>query len=269
MKDRTLLVDADIMAYRASSANEGVYHFNGRDAEPCIDENLDQALDVAERDIERIANKLRATKVIVCLTDDIDRATGQVNNFRCDCFPQYKQKRLATRRPSTLQRVKDFYAARYETYQRPRLEADDCMGILSTHKTLVPGEKIIVSDDKDMQTIPGLLFNPRKDTKPRLVSELEADRYFMVQTLTGDTTDGYPGCRGIGPKSIFVQRVLAAETLLEMWEIVVEGFASKGFEPADALAQARCARILRAGDWDFQARKPRLWVPPGSPVGAR
>ena len=98
-------------------------------------------------------------------------------------------------------RVKEFYSKHYEVYLRPRLEADDCMGILSTHKTLVPGERIIVSNDKDMQTIPGLLFNPAKDKKPRRISELEADRFFMYQTLVGDTTDGYPGCYGIGPKS--------------------------------------------------------------------
>lgn len=263
MKDRTLLVDADIMAYKASSATEGVYFFNGRDADPAIDENLEEALEVAERDIETIANKLKATKVIVCLTDDVNQETGAIDNFRVDVYPAYKSKRLDVRRPSTLPKVKEFYSKRYETYTRPRLEADDCMGILATHSTLVPGEKIIVSADKDMKTIPGLLYNPRIDkTKPRVITELDADRYFMEQTLTGDSTDGYPGCRGIGPKSPFVQAVWKAKSLQAMWGIVVAGYASKGFTPDDALAQARCARILRASDWDFQARRPRLWVPP-------
>lgn len=262
-KDRTLLVDADIMAYKAASATEGLYLFNGVDAEPSVDENLEEALEVAERDIERVANLLKATKVIVCLTDDIDQATGEVNNFRCDCYPQYKQKRLAVRRPATLETVKAFYAKRYETYQRSRLEADDCMGILATHETLVPGEKIIVSADKDMKTIPGLLFNPRSNKrKPTLISELEADRYFMEQTLTGDSTDGYPGCRGVGEKSPFVAAVREAKNLQAMWHVVVGAYLSHGLSPEDALAQARCARILRASDWDFQTRKPRLWTPP-------
>lgn len=260
---RTGLFDADIMAYRASSATEKVYHWDGPDSPPAISEHLDEALEVARDDIERLADKLQLTKVIVCLTDDVDQSTGQVNNFRCSVYPRYKQNRLATRRPSTLQRVKDFYASHFEVYLRPSLEADDCMGILATHKTLVPGEKIIVSGDKDLQTIPGLLFNPSKDRKPRRIAPLEADRFFMFQTLVGDTTDGYPGCRGIGPKSPFVSRVWAANSLAEMWGIVVEGFASKGFTPDDALVQARCARILRAQDWDFGERKVRLWCPPG------
>jgi hypothetical protein len=31
---------------------------------------------------------------------------------------------------------------------------------------------------------------------------------------------------------------------------------------AAAVQQARLARILRAGDWDFQAKRPVLWSPP-------
>lgn len=251
---RTLLVDADIMAYVASAGTEGVFYFNGEDAPPAVDENLEAALSIAERDIEALANKLKATKVIVCLTDD--------ENFRLGVYPQYKSNRASVRRPSTLKRVKEFYAEKFECYQRPGLEADDCMGILSTSAKLVQGEKIIVSSDKDMQTIPGLLFNPRKDKKPRRVSELEADRYFMQQTITGDATDGYPGARGVGPKSKFVAALAEAPDARSMWGIVVDAYESKGFTADDALVQARCARILRHTDWDFTSRKPRLWTPP-------
>ena len=251
---RTILVDADIMAYVASSGTEGVFYFDGEDAPPAVEENLEAALEIAERDIERIANKLKATKVIVCLTDD--------DNFRLGVYPQYKSNRADVRRPSTLKRVKDFYAEKFECYQRPGLEADDCMGILATSAKLVPGEKVIVSSDKDMQTIPGLLFNPNKDKKPRTIEPLAADRYFMQQTLTGDATDGYPGCRGVGPKSKYVAALAEAPSLREMWKVVLEGYASKGFTPEDALVQARCARILRATDWDFAERRPRLWTPP-------
>lgn len=260
---RTLLVDADIFAYKATAATEKVYLFGGAGSDPVVDPNLNQALDIAARDIEAVANKLKATKVIVCLTDDV-KADGTIDNFRCDFYPQYKMHRKDVRRPSTLRAVKDFYASNFETYQRPRLEADDCMGILSTHATLVPGERVIVSGDKDMKTIPGLLFNPRHVRRrvPTKISGVAADRFFMQQTLTGDAVDGYPGCPGIGDKSPYVVELAHCRTLAAMWEVVVAGYASKGRTPADALVQARCARILRACDWDFVARKPRLWSPP-------
>lgn len=260
---RTLLVDADIMAFKAAAATEGVYYFGGKGEDPAIDENLDEALDVAARDIDAVTKKLKADRVIVCLTDDVDLASGEITNFRRGVYPKYKQLRLANRRPSTLRKVKDFYAERFECYQRPGLEADDAMGILATHSTLVPGEKVIVSEDKDMQTIPGLLFNPRKNwRKPRVITELDADRYFLEQTLTGDSTDGYPGCPGVGPKSPWVDLVRKAKDLQSAWAVTRTAFQYHGLTTADALTQARCARILRAQDWDFKGRKVRLWVPP-------
>lgn len=252
---RTLLIDSDIVAYQASSASEGVFHFDGRDAEPAVDANLDEALALAERKIEDIANKLKATRIVICLTDP--------ENFRKSIYPAYKGNRSGGRKPSTLAAVKEHLASKWEFYQRPGLEADDCMGILSTHKSLITGERIIVSEDKDMETIPGLLFNPRKDKGVRTIREVEANRKFFTQVLTGDSTDGYPGCRGVGPKSPFVEALaIRCSTPREMWAQVVAAYASKGFTEADAIVQARCARILRAQDWDFQNKRVRLWSPP-------
>lgn len=250
----TLLLDADIFAYKASSACEGVFYFNGVDEEPAVDENLEGALAMTQNHIEAVATKLKASRVIVCLSDS--------ENFRIGVYPNYKGNRKGTRKPSTLARVKEFYAEHYETYQRPGLEADDCMGILSTHKTLIKGQRIIVSEDKDMATIPGYLFNPAKDREPRKVSELEANRFFFTQVITGDPTDGYPGCPGHGPKSKFVKELEIATDARSMWETVKAAYATKGLGEADAIVQARCARILRACDWDFPNRKVRLWSPP-------
>lgn len=250
----TLLIDADIFAFKAASACEGVFHFGGRDEEPAVAENLEEAIATAGRLLEATANKLKATRLIICLTDD--------ENFRYGVLPSYKSNRKDVRKPSTLKAVKDHFAATYEFYQRPQLEADDCMGILSTHKSLIPGRKIIVSSDKDMQTIPGLLFNPDKDDEVRKISEVAANRYFMQQAITGDTTDGYKGAPGVGPKSKFVAALQDEDTVGGMWKHVVAAYESKGLTAKDALVQARCARILRASDWDFTAKRVRLWSPP-------
>lgn len=251
---RTILIDADIVAFKATAATEGVWYFNGQGEEPAVAASLDDAIRKAEEYIEDIGNRLKASSVVVCLTDEV--------NFRTALFPAYKANRVGKRRPEHLTALKAHLAKTYQTYQRPGLEADDCMGILATHKSLIRGEKVMVSEDKDMQTVPALLFNPEKDREPRKVSETEAMRFHLVQTLTGDPTDGYPGCPGIGPKSPYVSRVKEAKTLREAWSAVVEGYKSKGRTEADALVQARLARILRAEDWDFTLKRPRLWRPP-------
>ncbi len=84
----------------------------------------------------------------------------------------------------------------------------------------------------------------------------------MYQTLTGDSTDGYKGCPKVGP--------VAAARLLEplmgepagMWIAVLLSFKKAGLTEADALVQARVARILRHTDYDFTNKLPILWTPP-------
>ena len=77
-----------------------------------------------------------------------------------------------------------------------------------------------------------------------------------MQTLTGDSTDGYPGCPTIGQKR--------AEGLLGQrpaWSVVEQAFIKQGLTKADALLQARMARILRWSDWDATKNEPKLWEP--------
>ena len=88
------------------------------------------------------------------------------------------------------------------------------------------------------------------------ITEEYADYFHLYQTLVGDTTDGYPGLKGIGDKR--------ATALLEKeasWETVVKAYEKAGETEEDALVQARLARILRASDYNFETREPILWSP--------
>ncbi|MEW5249922.1 hypothetical protein [Microbulbifer discodermiae] len=253
MKDPTLLIDADIIAYQAASRNEKKFDFGDTGCGKVVDHNR------ARRDVDEVigelCDKLDTNKVIICLSDpDV--------NFRKQLDPSYKGNRQNVVKPELLSWVKEYLEHEYRSFKRPRLEADDIMGILQTSgDRFVQGPTIIVSEDKDMKTVPGYLFNPRHDKdKPRLIEPLHAYRFLMEQTLTGDATDGYPGCRGIGPKSRFVREVHEAEAN-RLWGIVVEGYASKGKTEEDALLQARLAHILWASSYNFKTKKVRLWRP--------
>ncbi|MCM5691598.1 hypothetical protein GOA89_00395 [Sinorhizobium meliloti] len=52
------------------------------------------------------------------------------------------------------------------------------------------------SQDKDMLTSPGKLYRGGEVID---VSPGEARYNWVMQTLTGDVTDGYPGLKGMGP----------------------------------------------------------------------
>jgi DNA polymerase-1 len=150
-----------------------------------------------------------------------------------------------------------------DVFQRPSLEGDDVLGILATHPALVKGDRIVVSIDKDMNTIPGLHLNygharGSEDWEQhiRVVTEEMADRYHLYQTLTGDSTDGYPGCPGIGP--VKAERILAESPT---WSAVVKAYKDAGLGQAVALQNARVARICRHTDYDFKKKEVVLWHP--------
>jgi DNA polymerase-1 len=254
---RTLLIDADIIAYRAAAAAQDTIDWGG--GQVTIDARLDEAIQSADNDIDFFMEKLKADDCVICLSDDID-------NFRKGVDPTYKQLRTTQARPVHLYDVKEYLRDTYKSETWPLLEADDVMGILSTQPH--EGERIIVSMDKDMRTIPGLLCQPKVDlSKPgglalkiEEIDELSAIKFHFWQTIVGDATDGYPGCPGVGPASQYAEDVLFAESEEEAWDEVLMAYATKGLTEAEALVQARLAFILRDGYLD--GKWVKLWLPP-------
>lgn len=83
-------------------------------------------------------------------------------------------------------------------------EADDALGIAQCQAGC--GEDtIICSIDKDLDGIPGWHYNFSKNRKADgtyIVSEVNANRFFYKQILSGDSTDNIPGMfRKLGKKA--------------------------------------------------------------------
>jgi DNA polymerase-1 len=246
MDQVTLLIDGDIICYEAASAVEQEIQWD--DDLWTLHSNLDDAKRLVEDKLLGWQERFSADIVI---------AFSDSTNFRKTIYPAYKMNRKAKRKLIVYKPLKQWMEAVWESYQRPGLEGDDVLGILATHPKAIRGQKIIVSIDKDMKTIPGYIWNPDKDVEPVFIDSETADYMHLYQTLTGDATDGYPGLPGCGPKR--------AEKVLEdpRWEAVVEAYVKKGLTEEDALVQARCARILRAEDYDFKKKEVKLWLPTG------
>jgi len=247
-----LLLDADILCYQTTASVETEVDWG--DDFWTLHSDLQEAIDRLGADVAYLTDKLSADEVILCFTDG--------ENFRKQIYPQYKTNRKGVRKPLAYKALVAHCKENYETFTRPNLEADDVMGILATWPKFRPGaKKVIVSEDKDLKTIGGAwLFNPAKHDEPVFNDPHEAYLYFLEQTLTGDTTDGYPGCPGIGP----VKAKAALEKADEgaEWAAVVALYLKAGLSEEVALQQARCARILHATDYDFKRKEPKLWLPP-------
>lgn len=255
-----LLIDGDTLVY-AAACNSEVSHDWG-DGQWSLTANLDEAKARLRTDIKRILKRGGADDFRVALS------CYDHPRWREGVLDTYKQERreVGARKPLVYEPLRLWLASHPKALTWDRLEGDDVLGILLTDPAYMPAyEKVCVSIDKDMQQLPGLHINYQNARdmevwRPVSISQDEADRFHMYQTLTGDPVDGYKGCPGVGPKR--AESALArGATLSEWWQIVREQFQMKGLVDGEALQQARVARILRATDYD-QKEGVKLWSPP-------
>jgi DNA polymerase-1 len=246
MPKRVLLLDADAIAYVLAAAIEKPVEWEEGYFTWSV--NYEEVCSGVVAKVDSLITEFDADEARLCVSDP-------EFNFRHDILPSYKSNRSGTKRPLTLAKVKEWIINERDGVVQPGLEADDVMGILSTYGGR--HEKIIVSEDKDMRTIPGLLIQRGHIER---ISEAEADYNHLYQTLVGDAVDGYSGCPRIG--AVKAAKLLDREASVEAnWEAVVGAFEKAGMTEEDALIQARVARILRAEDYDFKKKEPKLWTP--------
>lgn len=247
MKKKVLLIDGDILAYKIATANEVDTHWgNGFWTLHCDEIQCKHEVDAK---IEDLGQSLQADDYVVALTDK--------NNFRKDVLPSYKDNRKQRRKPMVLNALRDYIMEKHNGIMWKNLEADDVMGIMATepHPT---EDRIIVSIDKDMRQIPAKVSRDGETVEE--IPQRLADYWFMIQTLAGDSTDGYTGLPNVGVKT--AEKMIKQYTnvpLLDLWKIVVGAYKSKGYSKKEALQQARVAHILRHKEYNKKTGKVKLW----------
>lgn len=253
MRKLTALVDADGILYAAALKFETVCDGKQLALAP-LSRVYEEAVDRLEYQVE----KAGATDCFVCLSD---RKT-----FRQEVLPTYKGQRKASPRPVMLDGLRSKFAddSPYTVLLIRDLEADDVCGISAGRLRAAGSEAIIVSPDKDLLQIPGLVCTPTPDGKYpiRDITEQAADDWHMIQTLAGDVCDNYKGLPGWG--AIKAGELIdlfnyAGLSPAERWAEIVVRYEENGLTSDDCLTQARVSRILRATDWDDKAKEPRLF----------
>ena len=247
-KKTVALIDADILCYEAAASCEVETRWD--DDIHTVHSDLKETWRVLKAKVDRVCEAVDASRIVMTISSN--------TNFRKELvYPAYKDNRKAVRKPLCLADLKAKTFDEWETHRHPSLEGDDVLGILATDPKFYPGyRKVVVSLDKDLKTIPGYYYNFRKEEWYE-IDEDTANRWHMLQTLTGDTTDGYPGCPGIGPKK--AEQILDGLPMGDRWEAVVAAYEKAKLAPAVALQMARCAYILR--NHDYVDGEVKLWTP--------
>lgn len=281
-KPIALLLDGDVFAHQGAASAEYVSQF-GTTYHLMAD--MEEAQRHVRSNIASLVKELKAEKVINTLS------CASRRYWRHDVLPTYKSSRTKTygvSGPICLADLKNWMTEAYKTYRWENMEADDVLGVLATDPEFMPEyQKIVVSIDKDMRTLPDVyIYNPDKDYQPWHNSSEEADKWFLSQAIGGDTTDGYSGCIGMstesaaafldspwrwetyehtfksGPRKGTTEvRWRKAEPSEDQWENILSLFEKAEQTPEEALVNAQVARICRHTDYDIETGEVTLWTP--------
>ena len=215
---KTLLIDGDIVVYRASFAaqknitevtlpNGSIQKFMSRaeakewlrstqysldDVEMTYSASLEPvgvALNAADAIIKRI---LKGTGV-----SDYRLFIEGAGNYRKDLAVthEYKGNRKDIEKPKHLQSVRQHLINKWNAELVTGIETDDMLGIKQQDS-----DTCICSIDKDLNMIRGWHYDFVKDEK-YYVHQHEGDKWFLSQLLTGDSTDNIIGLKGVGVKT--------------------------------------------------------------------
>ena len=155
--------------------------------------------------LEPIANCLHTVDQMM---NKIVKATGchshmtvlsGTDNFRYYIDPDYKANRKDSQKPKYFDQIRDHFVNKHKAKIVHKMEADDAVGILATAVDEdVDKDYVIVSIDKDLDQIPGLHYNWKKDTH-YTITKAEAKEFIYTQLITGDATDNIKGLPKWGP----------------------------------------------------------------------
>ncbi|QDP54774.1 MAG: putative ribonuclease H [Prokaryotic dsDNA virus sp.] len=249
-KKNTLLIDADILIYKAAVRCEQEICWDEENEIWSLHADLKEAKHEVRDELSKLEEDLGAARVLL--------AFSSKRTFRHALYPAYKAARRKVRKPVVLGPLRAWAKSQYESIEWPGLEADDVLGVLAKSHTIPAdgGSKIVVSDDKDLESVPCYLYKPMKpELGIQRITYPSARLFHLTQTLTGDSTDGFGGCPGVGPKR--------AEAILKKgtWAEVVEAYESKGLNETEALLQARMAKILTPSLFNQNTNEVTLWNP--------
>lgn len=186
-----VLVDGDVLKYACGFASDANAKAAGK-----AHEDLSFCLHGVSEKIKSIIHATEADDYAVFVSHPI--------NHRVATFPDYKANRDPTHKPFWFKEIHEYLFTHHDAmFSEEGDEADDALGIAQCSGHF--GETIIASIDKDLDGIPGWHYNFSKNRKADgcyPVSELEANRFFYKQLLSGDSTDNIPGMfRKLGKKA--------------------------------------------------------------------
>lgn len=280
-----LVMDGDWLVYQAMSAAEFDASWEDEVWHRCCDHA--KAREILYESIKNYAARKKAwsgAPIILAFTDRINWRKTLVD-------PTYKENRAVVKKPVGYFEFLDSVWAdpKFLSVLEPRLEGDDCMGIIGSNPLQFNSNKaVLVSCDKDFKTVPDCDFLWCTTGDILTQTSETADHWHIYQTMKGDITDGYGGIPGCGETFVEdflenpvvyyqVTKVLKSgknkgqeviqwtsrplEPGESLWTAIVSVGAKAGVDEEFIVKQGQMARILRDTDYNIETGEITLWKP--------
>lgn len=205
MSKGKVLIDGDIVAYRAAFATQDLFP---KDAEEKVDELMSFIIE-------------QTVDFPFPSPDDYQTFLTGRTNFRFDVAKSYPYKgnRSATSKPIHLGTARDHMVDKYSAIVSEDEEADD---LISKGAAALDYDCVVASIDKDMLQLPCWHFNFGRNEWTK-VEPIGGLKFFYTQMLTGDAADNIKGLHGIGPKK--ADKLLGGcDTEDTMWEAIYKAY---------------------------------------------
>ena len=186
---------ADVEAARSSLPEGAEMHVTELiDAEP-----LEHALALCKRSLLGVEQAMDEAGVEF---DKLELYLTGKGNFRegIATLRGYKSNRIGKAKPVHYKGIRRYMRERWGAVTVKGYEADDALAMIAHQHEYDHEAVILCSGDKDLRTVPGRHYNPRKKTWS-IVTKQEALLNFYRQVITGDTVDAIMGCYKAGPKA--------------------------------------------------------------------
>jgi hypothetical protein len=266
-----LSIDADGLIYRCGFAVERTKYLVTDPAglHPASFDNKKSAVESyapddgfllwSRKELEPVENALHLVNQIIGDMPKHDTRTlwltPSVGNYReqIATIAKYKGNRDYVNRPTYYREITDFliqkYGARYTVGQ----EAEDAVGIEISTLSSNGSPCICVSNDKDLEQIPGKHFNwvTKKEYE---IDRRSATLFFYGQVLSGDATDNIPGLEGCGP--VTAKKILeGCKDPAEAWERCVKAYTDK-YGPDGMIRAVETAQLVY-----IRRKDGEIWTP--------
>lgn len=213
--------------------------------------DLDIAMSLAREKLNRIY------ELSGCRDCELHFSGGR-ENFRYMIFPNYKANRKGMKVPDGLYELKLRLCKEFNGTIHTKWEADDWVVYARKADT----KYMLCAVDKDvLNSIAGTHFNYyesgvfNKDMHYIETSDEVAKLWPYLQCITGDSSDGIEGVKGLGPKKALAFIDDTWEHT-QLWEGVLKAYKSKGYEIDIAKLNMRLVNMHQIIEGELQ-----LWEP--------